>query len=69
LSSALQGSDTPIRDVLLPDSDRTALIQVIVVIVAIVVATYLVRRERALVQFVIGIGALVLGLMATRTLH
>ena len=34
MRTALLGSDTPIRDVLLPDSDRTALIQVVVVIVA-----------------------------------
>lgn len=62
-------SATPIRDVLLPDSDRTALIQVVVVIVLTGAATYLVRRERALVQLVLGIGAVVLGLMAMRTLH
>jgi hypothetical protein len=62
-------SDTPIRDVLLPDSDRTALIQAVVVVALIGVVTYLVRRERALVQLVLGIGAVVLGLMAMRTLH
>ena len=62
-------SDTPIRDILLPHSERTALIQVIVVLVATVAVTYLVRRERALVQLVIGVGAVLLGLMAMRTLH
>ncbi len=61
--------DTPIRDILLPHSDRTALIQVIVVLAVTVAATWAVRRERALVQLVIGIGAVVLGLMAIRTLH
>ena len=61
--------DTPIRDILLPHSDRTALIQVIVVVVLIGCAAYLVRRERALVQLTLGIGAVVLGLMAMRTLH
>ena len=62
-------SDTPIRDVLLPHSDRTAFIQVLVVLALIAGATYLVRRERALVQLVLGIGAVLLGLMAMRTLH
>jgi hypothetical protein len=62
-------SDTPIRDILLPHSDRTALIQVMVVVVIVVVATWAVRRERALVHLVLGLGAVVLGLMAMRTLH
>ena len=61
--------DTPIRDILLPHSDRTALIQVIVVATLVVAATWLVRRERALVQLVLGLGAVLLGLMAMRTLH
>jgi hypothetical protein len=63
------GSDTPIRDILLPHSDRTALVQVIVVATIVVAATWLVRRERALVQLVLGLGAVLLGLMAMRTLH
>jgi hypothetical protein len=62
-------ASTPIRDVLLPHSDRTALIQVVVVVAVAAAATYLVRRERALVQLALGIGAVVLGLMAMRTLH
>lgn len=62
-------SATPIRDILLPHSERTALIQVIIVVIATIAATYLVRRERALVQLVIGIGLVLLGLMAMRTLH
>ena len=57
------------RDVLLPSSDRTALIQAIVVIVATAALTYLVRRERSLVLLVVGVGMCVLGLMALRTLH
>ena len=61
--------DTPIRDILLPHSDQTALIQVIVVATIVVAATWLVRRERALVQLVLGLGAVLLGLMAMRTLH
>jgi hypothetical protein len=62
-------SGTPIRDILLPDSDRTALIQVIVVVAIVAIAASVVRRERALVQLVLGVGAVVLGLMSMRTLH
>jgi len=62
-------SSTPIRDVLLPSSDRTALIQVIVVIAATALITYLVRRERSLVLLSVGVGMCVLGFMALRTLH
>lgn len=43
--------------------------QVLIVISAAVVATWLVRRERALVLFTIGFALFVLGLMALRTLH
>ena len=35
----------------------------------VVAATWMVRRERALVQLVLGLGAVLLGLMAMRTLH
>ena len=60
---------TPIRDVLLPSSDRAALVQVLVVIAVIVVVTWLVRRARSLVLLSVGAGMCVLGLMALRTLH
>lgn len=60
---------TPIRDVLPPHSDRIALIQVVVAIIIVATATFLVRRERALVLLVLGLGAVLLGLMAMRTLH
>ncbi len=60
---------TPIRDVLLPTTDRTALIQVVAVIGLTAVATVLVRRERALVLLTVGGGLFVLGLMAMRTIH
>jgi hypothetical protein len=63
------GSDTPIRDILLPSSDKTALIQVIVIFAATLLATYLVRREKALVLLVLGIGSVILGIMGLRTLH
>ena len=62
-------SSTPIRDVLLPASDRTAAVQVAVVILLAVGATWLVRRERALVLLTVGVAVFVLGLMAMRTLH
>jgi hypothetical protein len=62
-------SSTPIRDVLLPASDRAAGIQVVVVIAVAVILAWLVRRERALVLFTTGLAMLVLGLMALRTLH
>ena len=65
----LSASDTPIRDILLPRSDRTALIQVIVVFSVWIVAIWLARRERAVMQLVIGLGMVVLALMAMRTLH
>lgn len=57
------------RDILLPATDREALIQLIVVLVAMVVVTSLVRRERALVLLSIGFFLVVLGLMGMRTLH
>ena len=62
-------ADTPIRDILLPHSERTALIQVIVVALVTAIGVYLVRREKALVQLVLGLGLTVLGLMGLRTLH
>ena len=57
------------RDILLPGSDRVALVQVLVVLAITVVATYLARRERALMTFTIGFGMTTLGVMALRTLH
>lgn len=65
----MTAGDTPIRDILLPHSDRTALIQVLVVLAITVLITWSVRRERALAQLSLGVGAVVLGLMAMRTLH
>jgi hypothetical protein len=59
----------PIRDVLLPSSDRIALVQVVVVIILTVCMALAVRRERSLVLLVVGVGMVVLGLMAMRTLH
>lgn len=62
-------SASPIRDVLLPGSDRVALLQAIVVVAVTLVVTYLVRRERSLVLLTVGSGTLLLGVMALRTLH
>lgn len=58
-----------LRDIMLPGSDRAALIQVLIVLAIIIVATYLARRERALMTLTIGLGMTILGLMALRTLH
>jgi len=62
-------SASPIRDVLLPSSDRVAVLQVAIVIALGVVAAYVSRRERALVLLSVGAGMTVVGLMALRTLH
>ena len=59
----------PIADIVLPASQRTALIQVIVVLAATIAVTYLVRRERSLVLLVVGIGTVLLALMSLRTAH
>lgn len=57
------------RDILLPATDRAALIQVIVVLAVMAVVTTLVRRERSLVLLSVGFFLVVLGLMGMRTLH
>ncbi|MGE0141125.1 MAG: hypothetical protein AB7R77_25260 [Ilumatobacteraceae bacterium] len=57
------------RDVLLPATDRMVAIQLVVVLVVGVVATWFVRRERALVELVVGVTFVVLGLMGVRALH
>ena len=58
-----------VRDVVLPSSDRIALLQMLTVLAFTVLTTYLARRERALMQFTVGLGMTVMGLMALRTLH
>jgi hypothetical protein len=52
-----------------PRTDLGALIQAIIAVAIIVSLTYVVRREKALVQLVIGIGMVVLAWFAFRTLH
>lgn len=66
---AAANESTPIRDILLPRSDRAALIQVVVVVCIIAAAVYFMRRERSLVLLSLGVGLTLLGLMAMRTLH
>jgi hypothetical protein len=58
-----------VRDILLPATDRAALVQVIAVIVTMTVVTTLLRRERALVLLSVGFFLVVLSLMGMRTLH
>lgn len=58
-----------VRDLLLPGSDRAAALQVVVMLAATAGAAWLLRRERALVLLAVGVGTVVLGLMAMRTLH
>ena len=62
-------ADTPIRDILLPDTDRTAAIQVAVVALVTLVGAVFARRERSVALLVVGVGTFLLGVMALRTLH
>ena len=57
------------KNILLPGSDRTALIQVIVVLAVWGAALWSARRERAVLQLVAGLGLVLLAAMAMRTLH
>lgn len=52
-----------------PRTDLGVLVEVIVAVVIIVSLAFAVRREKALVQLVIGIGMVVLAWFAFRTLH
>lgn len=58
-----------IRDLLYPRTDAGVLAQVILVAVAAVFVVVLVRRERALVVFTIGVTLVVLGFFGFRALH
>lgn len=57
------------NEILLPRTDAGAGVQVIAVVVALIVVAVLVRRERALVTLVVGVGFVVLGLIGMRALH
>lgn len=52
-----------------PSTDRGALLQALLVVVLTAVVVTMVRRERSLVLLVVGIAAVLLGLMGLRTLH
>ncbi len=52
-----------------PRTDGGVAVQVAVTIVIIAALAWAVRRERALVLFVLGVGALVLAWYGARTLH
>ncbi len=56
-------------DLLLPRTGAGAAAQLIAVVVFTVVGVVLVRRERALVLLVVGVGTVLAGLMGVRTLH
>lgn len=58
-----------IGDILLPRTDAAAGVQVLVVVALTALGVVAVRRERALVTLVIGVGMVVLGLMGMRALH
>ena len=57
------------EDVLWPRTDAAVVVQAIVVVGVTSLAAVLLRRERALVLLVCGIGAVVIGLMGLRALH
>jgi hypothetical protein len=52
-----------------PRTDLGVLVQAIITLAIIAALTFAVRREKALVQLVIGIGMVVLAWFAFRTLH
>lgn len=58
-----------IGDILLPRTDAAVGVQVLVVVALTALGVVAVRRERALVTLVIGVGMVVLGLMGMRALH
>ena len=57
------------RDFLLPTTDRAVALQLGAVVLVALVAVWLVRRERALVELVIGLAFVVVGMMGLRALH
>jgi len=52
-----------------PQTDAGVVVQVLVTIALTAVALWLVRRERALVQLVLGIGMVVLAWYGVRAIH
>jgi hypothetical protein len=58
-----------VRDLLFPRTDQGVAVQLLWVTLVASVVLVLVRRERALVTFTIGVTMVVLGLMGVRALH
>jgi hypothetical protein len=58
-----------VEDVVLPRTDAGVAFQVVLVVALMLVTVVLVRRERSLVTFSVGVGLVVLGLMGVRALH
>ncbi len=56
-------------DILLPRTDAGALAQVVVVTIALLAALVMVRRSIEARLLVLGVGMVMLGWMALRTLH
>jgi hypothetical protein len=58
-----------VGDLWSPQTDAGVVAQVIVTLVVIGVLVWLVRREKALVQLVVGVGMVVLAWYGFRTIH
>jgi hypothetical protein len=58
-----------IGDLWSPQTDAGVVAQVIITLVLIGVLVWLVRREKALVQLVVGVGMVVLAWYGFRTIH
>lgn len=57
------------RDILLPATDRVVAFQLGAVLAVATCAVWFTRRERALVELVVGATLVVIGLMGVRALH
>jgi hypothetical protein len=58
-----------VRDVLLPATDRMVALQLTAVLAVAAIAMWVTRRERALVELVVGVALVAVGLMGVRALH
>lgn len=57
------------RDIVWPRTDQGVIAQLVIVVLAVTVITFLVRRERSLVLVTVGAGLVLVGLMGVRGLH
>jgi hypothetical protein len=57
------------RDVLLPATDRMVTLQLVAILTFASVAVWFTRRERAIVELIVGVTLVVVGLMGVRSLH